>query len=238
MKLRLAVIIGSTRNGRFGPTVAGWFAQQAAKRGTFDVDLVDLAIANLPATLTDTDEPTPAEVAVLAPRLAAADAFAVVTPEYNCSFPAPLKTALDWYYEEWHAKPVAIVSLRPRDRRPVRRGAAAAGLHRTAGGRDPQHRHAALLLGTVRRRRQLAPAGAGYEAAAKNTLDQLVWWARALRDARTKRPYHPEHGRNEGRHHEEADRVHLHDPRTASSSNPQNWSRPYWDDEHRRTPSA
>ena len=57
MKLRLAVIIGSTRNGRFGPTVAGWFAQQAAKRAAFDVDLVDLVVANLPSTLTDTDGP-------------------------------------------------------------------------------------------------------------------------------------------------------------------------------------
>src|SRR5688500_10113632 len=110
MNLRLAVIIGSTRNGRFGPTVASWFAQQAAKRADFDIDVVDLATANLPQTLSDTDEPTPAEVAVLAPRLAAADAFAVVTPEYNSSFPASLKTALDWYYEEWHAKPVAIVA--------------------------------------------------------------------------------------------------------------------------------
>src|SRR5688500_3953486 len=104
--MRLTVIIGSTRRGRFGPTVANWLAEQAAKQ--FEVDLVDLAAANLPATLPDTDDETPQEVAELSKRLAAADAFAVVTPEINCSFPAPLKTALDWYYEEWHAKPVAI----------------------------------------------------------------------------------------------------------------------------------
>src|SRR5690349_20067263 len=110
MRLNVAVIVASTRTGRFGPTVADWFAQQAAKRAELDIDLIDLAAANLPVTLTDTDEPAPTEVAVLAPRLAAADAFVVVTPEYNSSFPAPLKTALDWYYEEWHAKPVAIVS--------------------------------------------------------------------------------------------------------------------------------
>jgi NAD(P)H-dependent FMN reductase len=93
--MRLAVIIGSTRSGRFGPTVAHWLAGQAAKQ--FDVDLIDLAAAKLPTTLLDTDDATPEEVAVLAPRLATADAFAVVTPEYNSSFPAPLKTALDWY---------------------------------------------------------------------------------------------------------------------------------------------
>ncbi|MDX6240202.1 MAG: hypothetical protein QOG10_5022, partial [Kribbellaceae bacterium] len=109
MTLRLAVIIGSTRNGRFGPTVARWFAALAGKRADLDVDLIDLAGAHLPEVLTDFDQPIPAPVAALAPRLAAADAFAVVTPEYNSSFPAPLKTAIDWYYEEWHAKPVAVV---------------------------------------------------------------------------------------------------------------------------------
>jgi len=36
--MRLAVIIGSTRRGRFGPTVAGWLAHQAAKQ--FEVDLL------------------------------------------------------------------------------------------------------------------------------------------------------------------------------------------------------
>jgi|SRR5215207_263136 len=191
MKLRLAVIIASTRKGRFGPTVAGWFAQQAAKRADFDVDLIDLRTADLPSTLTDTDEPTPAEVAVLAPRLAAADAFAVVTPEYNSSFPAPLKTALDWYYEEWHAKPVAIVSY----------GRETGGLYAAA-----QLRQVFTELQAVAIRNTVAfpcyweqfaadgswpRPGSGYEASAKNTLDQLCWWARALRNARAERPYQP-----------------------------------------------
>jgi NAD(P)H-dependent FMN reductase len=189
MNLRLAVIIGSTRNGRFGPTVADWFAQQAAKRADLDVDVVDLATANLPQTLSDTDEPTPAEVAVLAPRLAAADAFAVVTPEYNSSFPASLKTALDWYYEEWHAKPVAIVAY----------GRETGGLYAAA-----QLRQVFTELQAVAIRNTVSlpcywehfaadgswpRPGSGYEALAKSTLDQLVWWAHALRDARTKQPY-------------------------------------------------
>jgi NAD(P)H-dependent FMN reductase len=187
--MRLAVIIGSTRNGRFGPTVAHWLAQQAAKQ--FEVDLIDLATANLPTTLPDTDDETPAEVAVLAPRLATADAFAVVTPEYNSSFPAPLKTALDWYYEEWHAKPVAIVSY----------GRETGGLYATA-----QLRQVFTELQAVTIRNTVAlpcyweqftadgdwpRSAAGYEAQAKLMLDQLVWWARALHEARTHRPYQP-----------------------------------------------
>ncbi|MEU4395971.1 NAD(P)H-dependent oxidoreductase [Kribbella sp. NPDC023855] len=189
MNLRLAVIIGSTRNGRFGPTVASWFAQQAAKRADLDIDVVDLATANLPQTLSDTDEPTPTEVAVLAPRLAAADAFAVVTPEYNSSFPASLKTALDWYYEEWHAKPVAIVAY----------GRETGGLYAVAQLRQVfTELQAVAIRNTVTLPcywEQFAAdgswprPGSGYEALAKTTLDQLVWWAHALRDARIKQPY-------------------------------------------------
>ncbi|WBQ07834.1 NADPH-dependent FMN reductase [Kribbella sp. CA-293567] len=189
MQLRLAVIIGSTRRGRFGPTVADWFARQAAKRADLDVDVVDLAAADLPQTLSDTDEPTPTEVAVLAPRLAAADAFAVVTPEYNSSFPAPLKTALDWYYEEWHAKPVAIIAY----------GRETGGLYAAAQLRQVfTELQAVAIRNTVSLPcywEQFAAdgswprPGSGYDASAKTTLDQLVWWAQALRDARTKQPY-------------------------------------------------
>ncbi|MBB5977196.1 NADPH-dependent FMN reductase [Kribbella solani] len=187
--MRLAVIIGSTRRGRFGPTVAHWLAHQAAKQ--FDVDLVDLATAGLPATLPDTDDEVPRSVELLAPRLAAADAFAVVTPEINSSFPAALKTALDWYYEEWHAKPVAIISY----------GREGGGCLATAQLRQI---FTELQAVTIRNTVTLpcyweqftADGGwpkpsAGYEAEAKVMLDQLVWWAAALQDARTRRPYRP-----------------------------------------------
>lgn len=187
--MRLAVIIGSTRRGRFGPTVAHWLAQQAAKQ--FEVDLIDLLDANLPATLPDADDTAPQEVAQLGTRLTAADAFTVVTPEINCSFPASLKTALDWYYEEWHAKPVAIVSY----------GREHGGCHATAQLRQV---FAELQAVTIRNTvalpcywEQFTAGGgwpkpsAGYEASAKLMLDQLVWWAEALQDARTRRPYQP-----------------------------------------------
>jgi NAD(P)H-dependent FMN reductase len=187
--MRLAVIIGSTRHGRFGPTVAHWLATQAATQ--FTVDLIDLADANLPTALLDTDDPVPAEVDVLAPRLTAADAFAVVTPEINSSFPAALKTALDWYYEEWHAKPVAIVAY----------GRETGGLYAAAQLRQVfTELQAVAIRNTVTLPcywEQFAADGSwprpgcGYDAAAKNTLDQLVWWAHALRAARIRQPYQP-----------------------------------------------
>ncbi|MEW2358411.1 NAD(P)H-dependent oxidoreductase [Spirillospora sp. NPDC029432] len=185
----MAVIIGSTRDGRFGPTVADWFAGHARRRPDFTVDLVDLAEAGLPATLTDHDMPVPAPVKELAPRLAAADAFAVVTPEYNQSFPAPLKTAIDWYYEEWKAKPVALVSY----------GRESGGLNAAAQLRQVfAELHAVTIRDGVvlpRYWEDFAPDGswpkptAECNTAVRTTLDQLCWWARALRDARARTPY-------------------------------------------------
>ncbi|TDD80707.1 NADPH-dependent FMN reductase [Actinomadura rubrisoli] len=188
-KLCLAVIVGSTRRGRFAPTVAGWFAGQARKRADLDVDVIDLAETRLPETLPDHDDAAPPPVLALGARLAAADAFAVVTPEYNHGYPAPLKTAIDWYYEEWKAKPVAIVSY----------------------GRESGGRHAAAQLTevftelhavTIRDGMTLAcywedfaadgswpKAAAECTTAVTTTLDQLSWWARALREARRKHPY-------------------------------------------------
>ncbi|MGI8329190.1 NADPH-dependent FMN reductase [Actinomadura scrupuli] len=188
-RLRLAVIIGSTRTGRFGPTVASWFAARARRRGDLDVDLIDLAEAGLPETLTDQDEPVPPQVAALSPRLTAADAFAVVTPEYNRSFPAPLKTAIDWYYEEWQAKPVTFVAY----------GRESGGLHAIGQLRQIfAEVHAVAIRDAISLPRYWElfaadgtwpKATASCNAAATTTLDQLSWWAEALRDARAKRPY-------------------------------------------------
>jgi hypothetical protein len=52
MPLRLVVIIASTREGRFGPTVGNWFVEQARGRTDLDIDVLDLAEAALPDRLT------------------------------------------------------------------------------------------------------------------------------------------------------------------------------------------
>ena len=73
----------------------------------WSVDVIDLATVDLPVVLTR--HPDRAVDEYLA-RLDRADAFVVVTPEYNHSFPAPLKNAIDWAFRQWQAKPVAFVS--------------------------------------------------------------------------------------------------------------------------------
>jgi NAD(P)H-dependent FMN reductase len=189
---QLAVIVGSIREGRFGSIVATWFAKQAKQRSDMTVDVIDLAEAQLPIVLPAFGGKPSAEaaaaLAAVTPRLEAADAFVVVTPEYNHSFPASLKNAIDWHYKQWQAKPVGFVSY----------GGVSGGLRAVEHLRPV---FAELHAVTVRDTVSFHTAGekfdsggqpkepAGCNAAAKTMLDQLAWWGPALRDARTKRPY-------------------------------------------------
>lgn len=185
-RTRVAVIIGSTRTGRFRPTVAEWFAEVARQRADLDVDVVDLVETDLPE-VSPGERPTPAPVRDLASRLARADAFVVVTPEYNHSFPASLKTAIDWFFDEWMAKPVGFVSY----------GGIGGGLRAVEALRLVfAEVHATTIRDVVsfhdypeRFNSEGTPHDPRAEAAAKSQLDQLLWWAHALRNHRAQQPY-------------------------------------------------
>jgi len=186
--IKVAIIIGSTRTGRFAPTVATWFANQVRQRDDIELDVVDLATTQLPETLGSFGQVPTEQVAAMAARLRAADAFIVVTPEYNHSYPAALKTAIDWHYDEWQAKPVAFVSY----------GGQAGGLRAVEHLRQVfAELHAVTIRDTVsfhNVHEQFAPDGAPVDpdscgAAAQTLVDRLIWWASALREARAKQPY-------------------------------------------------
>jgi NAD(P)H-dependent FMN reductase len=185
LPLRFAVIVASTRVGRFADVVADWFVEQAEQHGTADVEVVDLASFELPHRFST--RPTPVTEA-LSSRLAAADAFVIVTPEYNHSFPASIKQAIDVTDREWYAKPVAFVSY----------GGISGGLRAVEQLRVVlAELHATTIRDTVSFHGVSAsfdPDGrptdpAGPSAAAKQLLDRLTWWADALRSARNRRPY-------------------------------------------------
>ncbi|WP_345571161.1 NAD(P)H-dependent oxidoreductase [Nonomuraea rosea] len=192
--MRLAVITGSVREGRFGPHVTRWFAGQAGTHGLFDVDVIDLADTPLPAVLPATPEELaavherPADLRRLAGRLADADAFVVVTPEYNHSYPASLKNAIDWHFTEWQAKPVALISY----------GGFGGGLRAAEHLRQVfAELHAVTVRNTISfdnhwtrfdgEGKLIEPEGP--DGAAKALLDQLGWWSGALREARRATPY-------------------------------------------------
>jgi len=183
--LHLAIIIGSTRQGRFAPTVATWFANQARSRPDLIVDVIDLAEARLPDVLST--QPA-ASVKAMSQRLGAADAFVVVTPEYNHSFPASLKNAIDWHFKEWRAKPVGFVSYGGMSGglRAVEHLRQVFGELHAVTVRDAVSFHGVWGLFDTDGQPKDA---AGCQAAATAMLDQLIWWGLALREARERRPY-------------------------------------------------
>ncbi|WP_329545037.1 NAD(P)H-dependent oxidoreductase [Streptomyces sp. NBC_01356] len=189
--LQVAALVGSTRNGRFGPVVADWLKDRIAQRKDMEVDLVDLVETPLPTVMPSFGEQLPDEdlslLGAVAPRLEAADAFVIITPEYNHSYPAALKNAIDWHNTQWHAKPVAFVSY----------GGISGGLRAVEQLRLVlAELHATTIRNTVSFHNygdKFGPDGKPLDpecdGAAKVLLDQLAWWGKALRDARAARPY-------------------------------------------------
>ncbi|MFJ3905778.1 NADPH-dependent FMN reductase [Streptomyces sp. NPDC090025] len=190
--LRVAVLVGSVREGRQATAVTDWFTGLADRHGGLALDVIDLADVDLPLVMPGwggTPDPrATAALAEVSPRLAAADAFIVITPEYNHSFPAVLKNLLDWHRAEWHAKPVGFVSyggLGGGLRAVEQLRLVFAELHATTV-RDSVSLHGPWSgLDEAGRPRDRAVA----EGAAKGMLGQLLWWGRVLRDARTTLPY-------------------------------------------------
>ena len=111
---KLGVIVASVRQGRMGEPVSKWFLDRAKTHGQFEIQLLDLKEINLPL-LSERNHPRlqkyEQETTKAWSRMVqAADAFAIVTPEYNFSSPPALVNALDHLYVEWHYKPAGFVS--------------------------------------------------------------------------------------------------------------------------------
>lgn len=105
--LNLALVLGSAREGRMCDRVAAWAAEEIRGHGGFSLDILDPITLDLPFRPGRRDAPA---VQALKRRIDAADAFVIVTPEYNHGYPAALKGLIDSAYAEWQAKPVAFVS--------------------------------------------------------------------------------------------------------------------------------
>jgi NAD(P)H-dependent FMN reductase len=185
--MRIAVITGTTREGRFSERVASWVVGHLRARGDLDLELVDLRDHPLPFF----DAPPPArtlraytrdDVARLGRTLDRADGFVVLTAEYNHGYPAVLKNAMDWTFVEWRRKPITFV-----------------GWGNVGGARAIEQlrevavefemaplRHAVHILPEVMvRARQVSDPSdlsdfVPLEPKLKLLADDLVWWSRTL----------------------------------------------------------
>jgi len=187
--LGLAMLVSCGKSSYTGRAIADWLQETIGDLGVFTVDRIELSDWELPPTPTFTPVPVVQEaVSHLGARLDGADAFIIVTPEYNHSFPAQLKIVIDWHHTQWQAKPVAFVSY----------GGRSGGIRATEQLRQVfAELHAVSLRDGMSfhgPRDQFDAAGRPEDAAAAQTaakvmLSQLSWWARALADAREKNPY-------------------------------------------------
>ena len=112
-KLKVAVIVGTTRAARFGHKAAQWIFDIAAKRDDIEVELVDLRDFPLPffeEVASNAWAPTQNEVGLRwQKKVGEFDGYVFVTAEYNHGVPAVLKNALDYAYPEWNRKAAACV---------------------------------------------------------------------------------------------------------------------------------
>lgn len=110
----LKVITSTVRPGRKGPIIAKWIAEQAQASGFFNAEILDLGEINLPV-MNEPVHPimkqyTHEHTKAWSAKIEEADAFIFVTAEYDYSYPAPLKNALEYLVQEWSTKPAGIVS--------------------------------------------------------------------------------------------------------------------------------
>lgn len=177
--IRLAVVTGSTRAGRRARAITDWYLAQIATDPRLEIDDLDVADVALPDRLTFDPHDGLGEYRR---RLDAADAFVVVTPEYNHSYPAALKHAIDFGRDEWKRKPVGFVSY----------GGVSGGLRAVEHLRNvfaelhaPTVRDTVSFHGPFNGFGDHEPSDApGAASAVASQLDDLLWWAVTLRSGR------------------------------------------------------
>lgn len=179
--LRIALIAASQRSPRMAGPLLTWLRLELEDLDWLQLDPIDLATVDLPpAQLV----PGGVDSSPISGRLATADAFVILTPEYNHSFPSGLKNAIDWHFAEWAYKPVAFVGY----------GGGSGGIRaveqlrlvfpelRATTVREAVH----LVSPWERLTEGRFDPDDGIRGALASTLEELRWWALALRDGRAR----------------------------------------------------
>ncbi|HVV81484.1 MAG TPA: NAD(P)H-dependent oxidoreductase [Kofleriaceae bacterium] len=187
--LRIGIVLGSTRQGRFSERAGAWLLERAARHVDVAFERVDLRDYPLPffdEPRSPLREPSRHPVAVRwSAKVASLDGFVFVHGEYNHGIPASLKNALDYLYAEWNRKPCGSFSYgNAGGARGVEQLRANAIELQMAPVRHAVHLSGTDYLDVVLHGKELAEVPR-LEAAADLLLADLLWWARALRTART-----------------------------------------------------
>jgi NAD(P)H-dependent FMN reductase len=190
---KLLVIVGSTRPTRAADLVLPWLTEKVTRHGAFDAEIVDLRDWPLPifaehfGTIGDFSDPAYSEPIVKAwnNKIKSADAYLIVTPEYNHSAPGGLKNAIDtvWVSFGFRNKPVAFVSYAGGQTGGVR---AIEHLAHVFIETESAPLRNSVVIPNVREAfdAEGQPKNPVTDAAADIMLDDLAWWSAALEQAR------------------------------------------------------
>ena len=114
--MRIYIIVGSIREGRTAIKVANWVNHCLSSQPNTDLqaEIIDLKQWDLPLFAGSHppatgiyDQPKQQE---WADKIAQADAFIFISPEYNHGYSPALKNALDYLGKEWSGKPASFIS--------------------------------------------------------------------------------------------------------------------------------
>ncbi len=179
-KIVIAVLAGTTREGRESIKAAKWVAEQGRQRADVEIIFVDPTELSLP---TDGDEVRDSKYSDITAR---ADAFYVVTPEYNHSFPGSLKRMLDSEFDNYWHKPIATAGVSSGPWGGVRVCEALLSVYHTMGlvVVKPEL-YFPKIHDLFDEQQNLKPEyAATYTKAVRRAYDELVWMAKALKVAR------------------------------------------------------
>jgi NAD(P)H-dependent FMN reductase len=189
---KIAVVVGSTRQSRMTDKLAKWVAEEVKKGAEVEVlDLRDYPMPFFDEAISPRYNPGRApvpEVKKWLDKVAEFDGYVLVTPEYNRSMPAVLKNAIDVLDYQMDQKPVALVAHGTTG------GAqAVANLRMALPGVGAVSLPKALFFtdgvgsaldeaGVLKAELQDNPYGP--QANLKGAIDDLKWYADALKAAR------------------------------------------------------
>jgi NAD(P)H-dependent FMN reductase len=187
-KPKIGIIVGSTRPNRFADKPTEWIEKIARARGDIDVEVLDLRDYPLPffnEAVSPAWGPSQSEVAQKwQKKVAELDGFVIVTAEYNRGPTAVLKNAIDYAYNEWNKKAVTFVGYggvgAARAVEQLRLNAVEVQM---APIRTAVHILMADFLAVLQQGKKLEEFE-HLNQNAQQTLDQLVWWTKALKVAR------------------------------------------------------
>jgi len=186
MALRLVVFYGSVRSERQGIKAARFILNKCRERG-HEVALIDPVEYQLPLLDKMYKEFEPGRAPEVLQRMARviipADGYVVVSGEYNHTVPPALANLLDHFLEEYYWKPSAIVCYSAGAFGGVRASIALRAMLAEMGMSSIP---SVLPIPSVQRAfdEEGRPTDEAYHKRAARFLDELEWYAYALREAR------------------------------------------------------